>query len=54
MHPEEREETNVGAGMALVEIVRESGAAFERSPNRGPAQGENGESFSVVIIFHSD
>lgn len=43
MHPEEREEANVRAGMALVEIVRESSAPVERSSDRRSAEGANGE-----------
>jgi hypothetical protein len=49
VHPEEREETNVGARVALVEIVRESRTATERSPDRGPTEGENGESFPLPL-----
>lgn len=43
MHPKEREEANVRARMALVEIVRESRALVERTSDRGSAKGANGE-----------
>lgn len=43
MHPEEREETDVRAGVVLVEVVRESRTAVERSPHRGPAEGAHGK-----------
>lgn len=43
MHPEKREEANVRAGVALVEIVCESRALVERSSDRRSAKGANGE-----------
>lgn len=43
MHPKEREEANVRARMALVEIVRESRALVERPSDRRSAKGANGE-----------
>jgi len=52
MHPEEREEANVRARMALVEIVRESRALVERSSHRGPVEGANGEKMRKIHAFH--
>lgn len=43
MHPKEREEANVRARMALVEIVRESRAPVERSSDRRSTKSANGE-----------
>lgn len=43
VYPKEREEANVRARMALVEIVRESRALAERSSDRGSVKGANGE-----------
>lgn len=43
MHPKEREEANVRARVALVEIVRESRALIERPSDRRSAKGANGE-----------
>lgn len=42
MHPKEREEANVRARMALVEIVCESRALVERPSDRRSAKGANG------------
>lgn len=50
MHPEEREEADVGARMALVEIVRESRALVERSSNRRSVESANGEKKKCAVF----
>lgn len=52
LHPEEREEADVRARMALVEIVRESRALVERSSDRGSAEGTNGEKKTVIYMYY--
>jgi len=48
MHSKEREEANVRARMALVEIIRESRALVKCPSDRRSAKGANGEK----NIFH--
>lgn len=52
LHPKEREEANVRARMALVEIVRESRALVERSSDRRSAEGANGEKTVIYMYMY--